>query len=266
MPRIKVPKEKRLAFLADYEELGTVTEVARKWDITIAGASYILGLMGAKVEDFREAARRVNRKKAGIKDDCLDKLSEEGSYWIGFLTADGCIYHRKDKGQVQVKICLAKKDKEHLSRFVEFFGGRKPRINNRSEANVCICSDKIVEVLSQYGVVARKTKSVFYAGESFQQYENAYLRGLIDGDGCIYRQANGYLRVCLTTGSKIFVESFLKRMNDMNFFFSSSCRGNYWNFTASGGSAERLCEYLYESCSICLERKKEIYENQTLFG
>lgn len=258
---MKVPREKRLAVLADYEELGSVVAVANKWKITSAGASYILKLMGAQMLPPREAARRVNRKKAGIKDDYLDKLSEEGSYWVGFLTADGCIYHRKDKGQAQIKICLAEKDKEHLSRFVESFGGRKPRLNNRSEVIVCICSDKLVEVLSKYGVVARKTQSVFYAGELLRQYENAYLRGIIDGDGCIYRQKNGYLRVCLTTGSKIFVESFLSRMNEMNFFFSSSCRGNYWNLTASGKTAERFCEYLYKPCSICLERKKEIYEN-----
>lgn len=260
MPKIKVPKEKRLEFVADYEELGTVAAVARKWGISGTAASYILSLMGVRPENPLEAARRINRRKAGIKDDCLDVLSEKGSYWVGFLTADGCIYHRKGGGQSQIKVALAKKDKEQLSRFVEFFGGRKPRVNSRSEAVVCICSDKLVEVLSHYGVIARKTKSVFYAGQSFHQYENAYLRGLIDGDGCVYRQPNGYLRVGLTTGSEVFVESFLQRMHEMNFSFSSCCRGNFWNLISSGVAAERFCQYLYKSCSICLERKRGIYD------
>jgi len=263
MPRIKVPKEKRLAFLADYEELGTVSAVARKWDITSAGASYILSLMGAKTEGFREAARRVNRKRAGIKDDRLDEPTEEGSYWIGFLAADGCIYRRKDQGQKQIILTLAKKDEGHLLRFVDFFGGRKPRTIKRAaseEATVRICSDKLAGVLAQYGVVERKTKTIMYNGQSLAEYEPAYLRGLIDGDGCIYRQKNGYLRVCFTIGGKPFLVSFLQRMNEMGFVFSESNRSTYWNLTLSGKPAERFCSFLYEDCSICLDRKRKIYD------
>ncbi len=249
--------------MADYETLGTVSAAARKWNITSAGASYILKCLGAKTKTRLEAAREVNRKRAGIKEDCLDTLTEEGSYWIGFLTADGCIY--QGTGQKQISICLAEKDKSHLRKFVKFFGGRKPRIIKRkgdrgNEVVARISSDKLVGILSKFGVVERKTKVIGYAGDKCNDYEWAYIRGIIDGDGCLYRDKNGYLRVHVTTGSHKFMKSFSKRMTNLGFNFSIASRGTYWNLVASGQSAENFCSKIYQNCSVHLLRKRKIYD------
>ena len=105
------------------------------------------------------------------------------AYWLGLITTDGCIFEKRGK---TLRLCLTlKTEDEYLMRqFLSDIRCNKKIVHtqNRTESSVQICSNTLCNALSQYGVVPRKTgMQKFFC----PQYTEAYLHGLIDGDGSI---------------------------------------------------------------------------------
>lgn len=126
--------------------------------------------------------------------------TEEDAYWLGFITADGCIIENR-----WLAIGLAKKDTKHLVKFCSYLGLNEAETKeiiksgfggaytgDNIVSSVKICSFDIIKNLEEKGITPRKSgKEIPYICPS-KELEKAYIRGLIDGDGYIRSTQYGF--------------------------------------------------------------------------
>lgn len=196
--------------------------------------------------------------------------TEEDAYWLGFITADGCIIENK-----WLQIQLAEKDKEHLKKFCTYmglneqetneiikdgFGGAYTRDNPIN--NLKICSIEIMENLTNKGITPRKSGKEKPYICSTKNLELAYIRGLIDGDGYIgSTQARlgivGSYDICKYVQD--FISENIKDISHNNIHE----HGSIYKLEINGRiqSAEIL-KALYENANIYLNRKYQLYIDQ----
>lgn len=152
-------------------QLGFEYDVA---DVTI---TFLLKRQGIFIRN-RSDARRTNQ----IKEDVFDTITEESAYWIGFLLADGNVYHPPKRSK-QLNLGLAEKDWEHLEKFKKFIGSDKKLYYNAGGVFISFYSNRIVEKLAEYGIVPRKSK-IAKVSEGLNNNRH-FWRGMIDGDGWV---------------------------------------------------------------------------------
>lgn len=156
-------------------------------------------------EDFR------GKKKFRLYTFNFDKFKQDSNdkyYWLGFLGADGCIVNNT------LSIELKSIDKKHLEKFNLFFENTNPikeRINNFNVACVKtqINSYELVNYLKNYNIYQNKSKTYFIPEDKIpKEYIMDFIRGLIDGDGCI--RINNHQQICLgfCSGNQECVEQF----------------------------------------------------------
>ena len=203
----------------------------------------------------RSNARRTNQ----IKEDVFDTITEESAYWIGFLLADGNVYHPPKRSK-QLNLGLAEKDWEHLEKFKKFVGSNKKLYYNAGGVFISFYSNRMVEKLAEYGIVPRKSK-IAKVPEQLKNNRH-FWRGMIDGDGWVVERHDDstILGLCGTLdivfGFKRFIESrawYIAGIPDVKPHQKTEC---CWEVKYGGLYVRNLLNILYSSCRISLERKR----------
>ena len=138
-----------------------------------------------------------------IKQDSADKF-----YWIGFLGADGCVV------QNTLSIELKDIDKNHLEKFNRFMENTnliKERVNNNNVncVKTSINSYELIEYLKQYNIYQNKSKTYVIPIKNIpQEYVYDYIRGLIDGDGCVRINNHQQISLEFCSGNQECIEQF----------------------------------------------------------
>lgn len=156
-------------------------------------------------EEFRvkKKARKYTFNFDKFKQDTADKF-----YWLGFLGADGCVVGNT------LSIELKENDIEHLEKFNAFCENTKPitkRINNLNVACVKtqINSYELIDYLKQYNIYQNKSKTYVIPIEQIpQEFLMDFIRGLIDGDGCIRINNHQQISLEFCSGNLKCVEQF----------------------------------------------------------
>jgi hypothetical protein len=110
--------------------------------------------------------------------------TEEKSYWLGFIAADGCVMNNA------LAINLSIVDREHLCKFMRSLDSEVPVFdyiaNGRRMCRASISSTRIVDDLRRVGIHPRKTFSVkpWVGSPSLMKH---YWRGAFDGDGALFK-------------------------------------------------------------------------------
>ena len=155
-----------------------------------------MSVMGIEYE--ARQIRKYNRKAFSNLD------TEEQAYWIGFILADG--YVNEERNSLRIK--LGQIDKNHLVKFSNFMGEQNTNIKSDiggayTRDNICYYvefnSKELVSDLTKYNI--HQCKSGVEKPYCFNNalLDNAYVRGLIDGDGHVedgYFKLVGSLEVC----------------------------------------------------------------------
>ncbi len=214
-------------------------------DVTI---TYLLKRRGIFVRN-RSNAKRTNQ----IKEDIFDIITEESAYWIGFLLADGNVYHPPKRSK-QLNLGLAERDWEHLEKFKKFIGSNKSLYYNKGGVFISFYSNRIVEKLSEYGIVLRKSK-IAKVPEILKNNRH-FWRGMIDGDGWVGKHLLG---LCGTHNIVLhfrdFVISRVRRASTVNLYqhkLSPSC----WQIAYTASYVESILSFLYTTGDVCLDRKR----------
>lgn len=195
--------------------------------------------------------------------------TEEDAYWLGFITADGCIIENKC---LQIK--LAEKDKKHLQKFCNFLqlskketaeiiktgtGGAYTKDNIVNTVRVH-CKE-IIKNLQDKGITPRKSeKEKPYICKN-QELEKAYIRGLIDGDGFLHSNSYGIglvgsYEICNYVLDFIY-KIILQKTEKTNHIYK---HGNIWKIDFTGKQqASKIIDFLYNNASIYLDRKYNLY-------
>jgi len=122
----------------------------------------------------------------------MDKV---GRYWLGFIWADGCLKpHSKHNKSLRLTIALQYGDKSHLLKLADDLklSHEVVRFGNIGKYKMCsirINDNDLAATLSQYGINPRSNKTYKKHVPNLPDYKD-YVRGIIDGDGCLYFKQN----------------------------------------------------------------------------
>lgn len=126
------------------------------------------------------------------KRDIFENIdTPEKAYWLGFITADGCLNETNNR----VSIDIGGEDKEHLIHFINFIQGDikllKTTVHPQTKNELChvsLCGKENYNNLTRLGLCPKKSGKEKYIHTHF---DRDYIRGLIDGDGCIRSNLSG---------------------------------------------------------------------------
>ncbi len=203
-------------------------------------------------------------------DDCFfDSIDTEAkAYWLGFITADGCV-RSGPQGTAgwnlnQVNVKLKASDAGHLEKLKADLSAESPLIpvphKSHPGVQVSFSSRRLVGSLMRIGVTPRKSLTVqpWTGPDDLMRH---YWRGMFDGDGTIARHPGDrpkwHLRML---GSEAVVEAF-------RVWASATCgsaadkypKGNIWSWTVGGLAApQALVRELYDGSTVYLDRKYEL--------
>lgn len=248
---------------------------------------------GVEAQVFREYIRkwypenlsiRYNRYNATIFDT-ID--TEEKAYWLGFIFADGYISdaEHSTSHKYSFELSLASKDEEHLkkfAKFVDYTGTIEHRIikscptGKKSEygaVRITLNGDHLWNTLNSYGCTPKKSLTLKFPDLSIFSNTSLirhFIRGYWDGDGTlgIYDNTHYYKNkkhityhtkpVCGVLGTFEFLTSvcnFLPFTNEIRLHSTEKCPCKAYNVTFACKEAFATCFYLYNNCSIYLDRK-----------
>jgi predicted DNA-binding protein YlxM (UPF0122 family) len=202
-------------------------------------------------------------RKYNLNEDKIFNDSREKFYWIGFIAADGCIADNRT-----LAIELKSIDKKHLQKFANFLETNKPikdRINNLNVecSRITIHSVNIVNELAKYNVVSNKSKIFTIPVEKIpKEYIYDFVRGIIDGDGCI--RINNHQQISLSFCSGNF--ECCKQLRDIlgiDNKIKKDISSETWSFQVTGNiKAKAILDRIYENSNeeIRLDRKYNIYK------
>ena len=212
-----------------------------------------------------EIVNKQNRSK--INEHIFDQInSEEKAYWLGFIFADGYISSsplRKDvKSVYQFELSLGIKDIEHLNKFKIFIDYEKDIITDGNRCRFVIANKHLWTTLNELGCTPNKSLSLIFPIIP-QDLVRHFIRGYFDGDGCISRYVHN---TCITPhiellGTKQMLEQVLLYSGiSAKYKHDKRHSEETWSLEWSKQEGIDFINYLYQDCSIYLNRKYELYQ------
>lgn len=200
-----------------------------------------------------------------FKNDIFDVIdTEEKAYWLGFIYADGYI-SKKDcsrNHRYLFEIQLAEKDKEHLEKLKLFFNSKKElsyhkiKLKDKEYLSYRLSrqNKQLWESLYNKGVVPQKSLILEFPTEEQvpKSFQLAFIRGYIDGDGCITINSFNDLSYLGLVGTSKFLDKIEELLGKGNRYKD----GNNFDLRYSINTAIPILEQLYSNATIYLERKR----------
>ena len=212
-----------------------------------------------------EIVNKQNRSK--INEHIFDQIdSEEKAYWLGFIFADGYIssspLREGVKKVYQFEISLGIKDIEHLNKFKKFIEFKKDIITDNSRCRFIAANKHLWTTLNELGCTPNKSLSLKFPNIP-QNLVKHFIRGYFDGDGCISRHVHN---TCVTPhiellGTKQMLEHVLLH-SGISAKYKHDIRHSEetWSLEWTKDLGIEFINYLYNDCSIYLNRKYELYQ------
>lgn len=193
-------------------------------------------------------------KKYSLDEYFFSNPSDSMFYILGFITADGNVTGN------QLRFDLAQKDKCVLYFIKTSLKATSPikKIYRRNNWYVqfAFSSSRIVSDLYRYNVFPSKTGKERLPVIP-KQYFWSYMRGLFDGDGCVYTGQNT-IRTKICSASK----KFLEEIKYVAGFGSINKTSTIYSWNMSVNDSIKFRDFIYNNESFCLLRKKEkFYSN-----
>jgi hypothetical protein len=194
-------------------------------------------------------------------------LNEDFAWFLGYLASDGSIIrptYRKKGDERHIGFTIHHKDKEVLQLVKKITSTNatvKEYPSYKSPQAQLNIYDRM-DIIEKYGDVIKKN-----APEDIEGFERHYIRGLIDGDGCLnYRENRNSFRINLTNNSFEIVNWVANTLSqklgiekkDPRF----KSRENLYIIEWEGKVAKLIAWYLYhgEIANCALERKLLYYK------
>ena len=168
----------QMAMIANYRAGKTCAEAAAPFSLCAGACKLALRRNGVAARSRVESQRVFKVDHRFFQHvDC-----EEKAYWLGFFTADGCVYNDR------IQLTLSTKDRGHLERWRNALGSDVTirEVFNETKSvwtvSTAFKSKEMADDLAALGVHPRKTYSA-YPWAAPQHLARHYWRGAVDGDG-----------------------------------------------------------------------------------
>jgi hypothetical protein len=159
------------------------------------------------------------------------KLNVTSCYWAGFLAADGSINVTRNS----IELTLQRQDKNHLAQFkkdIKFTGiirdYSKKNVtwkgliikskNGISRININSAKNLIKDLKNNFNITSKKSHTLKPPKLKFKNHIKAFIKGYIDGDGCINADSWGKLSFYIigTTEICMWVKKFYEKTYKIN--------------------------------------------------
>lgn len=193
--------------------------------------------------------------------------TEEKAYWLGFIFADGFIA-REDcskKHKYTFEITLSEKDKSHLEKLKAFFNSKKELTKHRSKLKtkkdtasyrLSRQNKKLWTDLFNAGCHPNKSLILKFPSKDIlpENLKIHFIRGYIDGDGCIVKNKKhdlAYIGIC---GSESFLIEIERIFGSGHWGFSGKIKTLSYSIT----KGIPILKQLYNNATTFLDRKYNI--------
>lgn len=249
------------------------TTIGRELNISPTSVHRVLKRNNIKSRSHVEATR-----KYAFDEDYFEKIdTEEKAYWLGFIYADGSLI-KQTYGNM-LKIDLSVVDEKHLYKLREcmnsdidipVYSTTQGYSNNTKYARFKITSDKICNDLENHGVFYNKTLILKKPNLDYSLIRH-FIRGYIDGDGCI----TSYIPKRYNSNKRSYSVKVVGTLNILDFIKkyiedNSSIKINKYYYRKKdskvaslevGGNlqVEDVLNLFYKDAVIYLDRKYNLY-------
>lgn len=234
-----------------YEEQGSLERAAK-----------IIGCGRSKLQSF--CSKNNIKRSYAIDHEIFSEITPQNSYWAGFIAADGCVY------QKFLKVVIQERDREHINKMLMFLkSSRKAKIF-KGYARLEIKSKKIVENLSKhFNIVPNKSLILRPPNIDNEELVRNFIRGYVDGDGCLYVDKENVIQVGITSGSREILEWInnifnikLQIRTKITKKYNKKYNKHYSTITYFSQKAETILNWIYENSNaeFRLDRKYEKYK------
>lgn len=248
----------------------TTDQIAQKYNCVHEVVCKILHRCGVQM---RPASDRV--RKYSFNEHYFDDIDTPNkAYILGLLYADGC-NHAKNNG---ITLKLQERDKEVLEKINIELQNEKPlffinlNMHNDKWQNayeISLFSKHFANTLANKGVVPNKSFKLTFPTWLNVEFYSHFIRGYIDGDGCISKdvhRAGVYI-----TGTKSFCESLANIFENMlgitSYHINIPCMAKENNTNTrviqinAFDDAKKLLDWVYADANLYLQRKYDIYKS-----
>lgn len=203
--------------------------------------------------------------------------SEEKFYLIGFFQGDGSLSeYSRNRGKLQLEVSIV--DKPLILKIKELFDKHYPGLtvslyererntnfkNNSKTITLRIHELSFRNYLKQYVPSGKKCFLVKPPYDLDEENIRHYLRGLTDADGSvgISKSDKPFYSICTSSDEiKNFVVNEMYKIIGIKKDNHRNKRDNVFNLILLNEDAIKWCNYLYDSSSIFLPRKKMVQES-----
>lgn len=215
--------------------------------------------------------------------ECFDDLSdEEASYFAGLLLSDGCLRDtnkNKENGKYKgnsYQIVLRLIDREVIEHFVKFVGLNESRISvdkrniekgRKPYYGITTGNKYVVRKTMDFGMVEDKSHKEIVVPEKVHKF--GFLRGYLDGDGCITKN---YVVWCTSSKEmQLSLSNCIKSLGfDTKLYEQKQKNCILYTVKIAGGIAEtiRFLRKMYNTKIPYMTRKYKEFERilQEVYG
>lgn len=266
----EIPISIKENMIKDYNNGMSVRAVSIKYNY-----SYDKTRREFKKQNIKIRGNDFNSKKYKNNSNVFDEIdTEEKAYWLGFLYADGCIINHCNN--LVLSLALSEKDYNHLVLFQCFLETDKPihtysGNHNNKYCRLVITDRHLCNELIEKGCFQRKTGKVTFPKFLPNELIRHFIRGYVDGNGCITYHMCGKnknrfafaIKIDSTKEMLYEFNKFLPVKNKKDIPTLGKRRKNEVNDYSLefGGNKQTLniLNYLYNDSNIYLQRKYDKY-------
>lgn len=210
-------------------------------------------------------------RKYTLNENYFDVIDDQNkAYILGLLYADGCNYTKTN----MIKLELQERDRDILekinsklnsNRVLEYIDLHSKNENWQSTYRLTIVNKHMSQTLNDIGMVPRKSLILEFPTCLEKDLYSHFIRGYIDGDGCIYNGKQKFI-TCATT--KQFCESIINILQE-----ELNIHTYYRDIPGEQDSPTKLLyiggiskiktflDYIYEDAELYIQRKYDTYKS-----
>ena len=207
----------------------------------------------------------LDRRTYKPNDNYFKIWSEEMAYFLGLIAADGHVRRQNNF----LMLSLKKTDEKIIENLKEAlqYSGPLYTINKKDGQTQCcltVCSKEIVTDLNNLGLSGNKTFDFDWINGMEDKYVSHFVRGMFDGDGCIYiNEKKGNFETTIIGTDKL-TENIKNKYDLFSKKYSGHLakRGKVQSLDFNGKyNALAFLDWIYTNStqSTRLERKYELY-------
>lgn len=195
--------------------------------------------------------------------------SEEKAYWLGFLYADGYVCGTNNG----VELSLKGDDKPHLEKFRQFLNCRlyvkigKSTCNGKtfSRCRLYLRDKHFHDKLVELGCVPNKSLILKFPNPDIFSNSDLlihFIRGYVDGDGCLSYTSTGRLSIQII-GTSEFLDGIIEIFPTIFHKSRKEYRhpnSNTYTIECCCDKADWLADKLYKNATVFLDRKYKRYK------